>query len=238
MQDVCHRCGGDLFAAQLNTSDGRPPFCPHCGAPQLLLSDYAEPLSTGAEATLSEASSGSLPPPRPDQVDWRLAIRSAVVVAGIAVLLSVVAARLPNLSPLSTIWVISASLTTLALYQRRRPLAMMNAGIGARIGILVGITLAFFLGTALAIGMVVARFGLHSMSSFDNDTAQAMKAQLDQLATTRPIPPESLSLINSLQFRTTMMLTGFALLLLFIFMVSVFGGALAGLLRARRTTAA
>lgn len=227
-----------MFAAQLNTSDGRPPFCPHCGAPQLLLSDYAEPLSTGAEAPAAGPSSGSLPPPRPNQVDWRLAIRSAVIVAGIAVVLSVVAARLPNLSPLSTIWVISGSLTTLALYQRRRPLAIMNAGIGARIGILVGVTLASFLGTALAIGTLIARFGLHSMSSFDSDTAQAMKAQLDQLATTRPIPPESLGLINSLQFRTTMMLTGFALVLFFIFIVSIFGGAVAGLLRTRRTTAA
>ena len=93
-------------------------------------------------------------------------MRISVIVAAVAAVLGLVAAKVPTISPLSTIWVISASLTTLALYQRRRPLATMNAGVGAKIGILVGVVLVVFLGAALSAGMVVARYGLHAMAGF------------------------------------------------------------------------
>ena len=231
MPEFCHRCGGELHAL---ASDGRLPFCPHCGAPQLLLSEYSEPLSTASSAAFSGPSAGTLPPPRPNHVDWNMALGSSAIVGAVAAVLSAISARNPNLSPVSTIWIVSASLTTLAIYQRRRPLASMNAGVGAKIGMLVGIVLAVFLGAMLAIGMVLARYVLHSLSGFDADLAQAMKAQVQQLAASRPVPPESLALINSLQFRTTMMLTGVGLVLFFVVLISVFGGAVGGLLRTRR----
>lgn len=179
-------------------------------------------------------STGTLPPPRPNQIDWRMAIELAAIVAAVAAVLSLLAARLPNISPLSTVWVVSASLTTLAMYQRRRPLATMNAGIGARIGMLVGVALVLALGATLSAGMAVARYKLHSMSGFDADTAQAMKVQIDQLAATRPVPPESLAMINSVEFRTAMMLTGFGIAFVGVFLVSIFGGVVGGLLRTRR----
>jgi len=228
MRESCHRCGGELSAAE-----GHPAFCPHCGAPQLLLSDYTEPLSTGVDLP-GDGSTGALPPPRPNQIDWRIAVRIAAIVAAVGAGLSLLAARLPNISPLSTIWVVSASLTTLAMYQRRRPLATMNAGVGAKIGILVGLALVLFLGGALSAGMVVARYSLHSLSGFDAETAKALKMQLDQLAATRPVPPESLALINSPEFRAAMMLTGFGIALGGVFLISIFGGAVGGLLRTRR----
>ncbi len=159
---------------------------------------------------------------------------SSAIVAAVAAVLSLLAARIPTTSPLSTIWVVSASLTTLAMYQRRRPLASMNAGVGAKIGILVGIVLVLFLGATLSIGLVVARYGLHSMASFDADAAQAMKMQVEQLAATRPLPPDSLALVNSPQFRTTMMMMGFGIVLFGILVISIFGGAVGGLLRTRR----
>lgn len=180
------------------------------------------------------ASTGALPPPRPNQIDWRIAIQIAAIVAAVGAGLSLLAASLPNTSPLSTIWVLSASLTTLAMYQRRRPLATMNAGVGAKIGILVGLALVFFLGAALSAGMATARYKLHSMAAFDAETAKALKMQIDQLAATRPIPPDSLALINSPEFRGAMMLTGFGLALGGVFLISIFGGAVGGLLRTRR----
>lgn len=233
MHEICHRCGGELPAVGF-ASDGRSPFCPHCGSPQLLLSDYTEPLSTGIEVAATGASTGTLPPPRPNQVDWQMALRGSVIVGAIASFLSVVAARIPNVSVVSSVWIVSASLTTLALYQRRRPLASMNAGVGAKIGILVGITLAFFLAATLSTGLVVARFVLHNLSGFDAEIAMAMKLQLQQLAAARPIPPDSLALINSLQFRATMMLTTFGIILFAILLISIFGGAIGGMLRTRR----
>jgi hypothetical protein len=201
-----------------------------------MLSDYAEPLSTGTET--QGVSTGALPPPRPNAIDWKMAVRSSAVVAGIAVALSAAAAKIPNISPLSTIWIISASLTTLALYQRRRPMASMNAGIGAKIGILVGVTLAFALGAALSVGVVVARFGLHALAAFDAAIAQVMKQLIDQVAAKQTIAPEQIAFINTIQFRTGYMLFVFAIVLVLVFLVSVFGGAVAGLLRTRRSTLA
>jgi hypothetical protein len=235
MGEYCHRCGGELSAFNASASESRSPFCPHCGAPQLLLSDYTEPLSTGAGSPAG-TSTGTLPPPRPNQIDWRTAVRIAAIVAAVGAGLSLLAARVPIASPLGTIWVVSASMTTLAMYQRRRPLATMNAGVGAKIGILVGLALVLFLGAALSAGMVFARYRLHSLSGFDADMAKALKMQLDQLAATRPIPLDSLALINSPEFRAAIMLTGFGIALGGVFVISIFGGALGGLLRTRRFT--
>ncbi len=200
----------------------------------MLLSDWSEPLSTGTEGAIAGPSTGTLPPPRPNQIDWRMAVQIAAIVAVVGAALSLLAAKLPNIVPLSTIWVVSASLTTLAMYQRRRPLAIMNAGVGARIGTLVGLALVFFLGVALAAGLVVARYKLHDLAGFDAGTEQAVKIQLDQLAATRPVPPENLALINSIEFRTAMVLTGFGIAFAGVFVISIFGGAVGGLLRTRR----
>lgn len=233
MREFCHRCGGELSDSNASASEARSPFCPHCGAPQLLFSDYTEPLSTGAELPAG-ASTGALPPPRPNQIDWRIAIRIAGIVALVGSGLCLLSARLPNVSPLSTIWVLSASLTTLAMYQRRRPMATMSAGVGAKIGIVVGLALVFFLAAALSAGMTAARYSLHAMSGFDAKTAKMFKMQLDQLAATRPVPPDSLALINSPEFRAAIMLIGFGIALGGVFLLSVFGGAVGGLLRTRR----
>jgi hypothetical protein len=216
MQELCHRCG-----AELATGDGSNSFCPHCGAPQLVLSEYSQPLSTSASG------------PIPNPIDWEMAIRCTLLVAAIAALLSFTATRIELLSPLSSLWILSASLTTLALYQRRRPLAAMNARIGARIGALVGVGLGLFLAIATATGAVIGRFVLHSMGDL-NEMIQASKAQIDQLIATRQLPPPANALVGSPEFRTGFMLFAFALGLFFILIVSIFGGALGGLLRSRR----
>jgi hypothetical protein len=225
MQELCHRCG-----AELSTGDGSNSFCPHCGAPQLVLSEYAEALSTGASGP---NSTGTLPPPIPNSIDWEMAIRCTLLVAAIAAVLSFTATRFEMLSPLSSLWILSASLTTLALYQRRRPLAAMNARIGARIGTLVGVALGLFLAIATSIGAVLGRFVLHSMGDL-NEMIQATKAQIDQLIATKQLPAPANALVGSPEFRIGFMLFAFALGLVFILIVSIFGGALGGLLRSRR----
>jgi hypothetical protein len=229
MHELCHRCG-----AELSIGDGSNSFCPHCGAPQLVLSDYSEQLSTSPTGS---NSTGTLPPPIPNPIDWEIAIRCTLLVAAIAAVLSFTATRIDVLSPLSSIWILSASLTTLALYQRRRPLAVMNARIGARIGTLVGVALGLFIAIATAIGAVIGRFVLHSMGDLDT-MIQASKVQIDQLIATKQLPAPANAVIGSPEFRTGFMLFAFALGLFFILLVSIFGGALGGLLRSRRRPAA
>src|SRR5580693_7195839 len=72
-------------------------------------------------------------------------------------------ARVPVVSPLTWLWTISGSMITLALYQKRKPLAWMDASIGARIGVVVGLALVSCLAIAMAGAGLVARFGLHNM---------------------------------------------------------------------------
>src|SRR5271168_2061306 len=199
MHQYCHRCGGELPA-----SDGASPFCPHCGSPQIFLQDY-EQQTGGAEAD----TTGAVPPPRPQQVEWKTAIRCAVLVAGIAAVLSLVAARVELVSPLSWLWTISGSIITLALYQRRRPLAWMDAGVGARIGVVVGLALVTCLAVAMAIGGLVARYGLHSMAGVDASLTQMLHAQIEKAASTTPESPEVLKFLYSPEVKAGMMLTGF-----------------------------
>ncbi len=224
MSPHCHRCGAEL-ASGYDLS----PFCSQCGAPQLWLSDYSEPLSTG-----QDLGPGSAPPPHPNAIDWRVAILSSGLVVAAGALLSLGATKIQVLSPISTVWILSASLTTVAIYQRRRPRAALDMRIGARIGLLVGVMLAFALGVAATMGTLIARFSLHAMGQFDGDLTQTLKAQIAQLAATNPIPPETLHFLNTPEFRTTMMILGFAMLLLILLVVSIFGGAVAGMLRTRR----
>src|SRR5271168_4857556 len=180
MQEYCHRCGGEL-----PTRDGMSPFCPHCGSPQIYLQDY-EQQSGAPEAD----TTGAMPPPRPQQVEWKTAIRCALLVAMVAAVLSVLSARVQLVSPLTWLWTISGSMITLALYQKRKPLAWMDAGIGARIGVVVGLALVSCLAVAMAGAGLVARYGLHSMAGFDAELTQTLHAQVEKAAATTPEPPE------------------------------------------------
>ncbi len=224
MHEYCHRCGGELPAR-----DGASPFCPHCGSPQIFLQDY-EQQSGASEAD----TTGAVPPPRPQQVEWKTAIRCAVLVAGIAAVLSLVAARVQLVSPLSWLWTISGSIITLALYQRRRPLAWMDAGVGARIGVVVGLALVACLAVAMAIGGLVARYGLHSMAGVDAQLTELLHVQFEKAAAITPQPPEVQRFWYSPEFRAGMMLAGFGMLAGFLLVLSTVGGAVGGFMRMRR----
>jgi hypothetical protein len=226
MQQHCHRCGGDLPSGEEVT-----PFCPHCGAPQLYLQDYDRPIL----ADSATDTTGSPPPPHPQEVDWKTAIRCAVLVAGIAAALNLLATRLPLLSPLSTLTILCASLVTVSLYQRRRPRARMNAAVGARIGLVTGITLIVCLATAMAIAGLIARYALHSMGAFDAELTQQLRTQIEHAEASNPASPELLRYFYTPEFRAGMMLTGVGMVAVLLLLLSTLGGAFGGLLRTRRT---
>ena len=233
MHEFCHRCGGELPEGH-----DESPFCPHCGTPQLFLALENQSVETGGEpppAPDGTPSTGLTPPPRPQQVDWKTAIRCAVVVAGVGSALSLGSERVDLLTPLSMMWIIFASLLTLALYQRRRPAALMDVRVGMRIGLVVGVCLALGLGAVAAGTGVVARFGLHSMGAFDS----AMLSQLQEAIrrSTTPVPPDMLGLVNSPEFRAGMMLGLFGFLSVCLLLLSALGGALGGLMNLRRRPA-
>ena len=223
MPQLCHRCGGDL-----PESSGESPFCPHCGAPQLRLSfedqSVPEPAPTG--------TTGAVPPPRPRQVDWKAAIRCAMLVAGVAAALSLGSARLEALSSVTMLWVFSASLIALSLYQRQRPTAWMDIRVGARIGVVVGLCLALALGAATAGWGVISRYLLHSMGSFDAQMAEMTKRWAEQMPPDRA--REFTAMMQSPEIRGGAAAAGFGLTSVMLLVLSTVGGAFAGLLRMRR----
>jgi hypothetical protein len=223
MQDFCHRCGGELPAG-----DGASTFCPHCGSPQIFLQDYEE--QTGAPEA---DTTGTVPPPHPRHVEWKTAIRCAALVAGIAAVLGLLGSRVQAVSALSWLWTISGSLIAVALYQRRRPQAWMDAGVGARIGVVVGLALVTGFAVAMAAGGLVARYGLHSMAGFDAELTQMLHAQIEKAEATTPEPPEVVRFLYSPEVRAGMMLTGFAMVSGVLLVLSTIGGAVGGLLRMR-----
>jgi hypothetical protein len=216
---------------------GESPFCPHCGSPQLFLALENQSVETGGEAP-SAASTGAPAPPRLQQVEWKTAIRCAAGVAGVGAVLALVALRVDVLSPVSFLWIMSASLITLGFYQKRRPAAWMDVKVGARIGVVVGLFLALELGVSMAGAGLVARFLLHSMGSFDAQMAgqiALVEKTLQQQAT--PVPAEYLRFVNSPEFRAGSMLATFAMMSGGLLVLSTLGGAFAGLLRMRRKPA-
>jgi hypothetical protein len=142
--------------------------------------------------------------------------------------LSVVAIRVDLLSPVSFLWIMSASLITLGFYQRRRPAAWMDVRVGARIGVVVGVCLALEVGTAMAGAGLVARYGLHAMGGFDAQMAAQVQKAIQQSST--PVPAEMMGLLGSPEFRGGMILAGFAFLAAGLVVLSTLGGAFAGLL--------
>jgi hypothetical protein len=234
MQEFCHRCGGELPEGH-----GESPFCPHCGTPQLFLALENQSVETGGEPALAAdgtPSTGRTPPPPPQQVEWKTAIRCALLVAGIGSALSLGSMRVDVLTPVSLMWIVFASLITLGLYQKRRPAAWMDVRVGMRIGLVVGVCMALGLGAVAAVSGVVARFGLHSMGTFDS----AMSSQLQEAIrrSTTPVPPDMLGLIKSPEFRAAMMLGLFAFLSACLLLMSALGGALGGMLKMRRSPVA
>jgi hypothetical protein len=224
MHEYCFRCGNEL-----TSRDGASPFCPHCGSPQLYLQDYEE--QSGSAET---DTTGAAPPPRQQQVDWQAAIKCAALVAGIAAVLALVSTRVQVMSPLSWLWTISGSMITLALYQRRRPLAWMDAGVGARIGVVVGLALVAFFALAIGVGGLVARYGLHNMAGFDADLTQMLHAQIEKAAATTPETPDVVRFLYSPEVKAGMMLVGFVMISGLLMLLSTVGGALGGFLRMRR----
>ncbi len=135
---------------------------------------------------------------------------------------------------LSLLWTISGSIITLALYQRRRPLAWMDARVGARIGVIVGLALVVFFAVTIAISGLVARYGLHSMAGVDSQLTSELQVQFEKATAITPQPPEIKGLWFSPEFRAGMMLTGFGMMAGILLVLSTVGGAVGGFMRMRR----
>jgi hypothetical protein len=150
MELTCTRCH--------QTVDADNCYCATCGLPQLVYS--ADP-STGLaqpehwnEAVRDAAS-----------VDWKPALRAALMLAVPAGLLSSVASPMAFMG---LFWMAAAAGCAVMLYLRSQRPAWITIGAGARIGLVTGL-----LGSWLAFGasggsLFVERFVLHQSSQIDD----------------------------------------------------------------------
>lgn len=150
MELTCTRCHQTVEADNC--------YCATCGLPQLVYS--ADP-STGLaqpehwnEAVRDAAS-----------VDWKPALRNALMLAVPAGLLSSVASPMAFMG---LFWMAAAAGCTVMLYMRSQRPAWITIGAGARIGLVTGL-----LGSWLAFGasggsLFVERFVLHQSSQIDD----------------------------------------------------------------------
>jgi hypothetical protein len=149
METLCHRCHQAVSDEDC--------YCPNCGMPQLV---YA------AEAGSAQAEQGL-----PDEivqdagtVDWKAALRAAIMMAIPAGVLSSAVSPLGNFG---LVWMSVAAAWAVALYTRSRRPAWLTMGAGARIGLVTGL-LAAWLSFAISGGaLFVERFLLHQSGQID-----------------------------------------------------------------------
>ena len=144
MERLCHRCSSPLREDE--------PFCPHCGAPQLMVEAADSSFAQQPATPMRGQSQGG--------VQWRAAIASALLVAIPVGLLSAL-----NTSYLFFL-VIAGGFATIALY-RRRSSAATDGRIGWRVGGILGAASAFLATAAWAAQLVIERYLLHHGAAID-----------------------------------------------------------------------
>ncbi|GEM_PF-2252218 len=162
-------------------------------------------------------------------MDWRSIVRISLIVAGVSGLLCVLSFVVPPLSLACFFWVISCSMITIRLYQRKVAIAPLNAGAGARIGVIVGLLTAFVTMTVNAATMVIQRYALHMGGTFDAQLTASIHQAMQRAAEGNP-DAQVQGFIHfwlSPEGRAGLVLATAAMLVAGIVVLSVVSGALA-----------
>ena len=123
---------------------------------------------------------------------------------------------------------------TLSLYSHRYRQARITAGLGARIGLLCGVVVASLAGTVAAISSLVVRLRSHGVTSTDQVLSAQFQQFRDQLAAQHvPDVAASTRFLDIPEFRAGLMISGAALMIVFLVAAISAAGALAGYARSR-----
>lgn len=244
-QRLCPRCHNALQPED----DAVLVYCPHCGAPQVRLSEEmieqaAQQAAAAAAASLDpDVPPGSRPPvdrvTEPEAVVWPGAIQCAALAGAVAAVLALLAFPLPPVSLLSLFWSLAAPIVVLGVYAVRFPRTRIQSGFGARLGLLSGLSIAIATMVLIAVGLVLARFAFHDAAPIDAWVNQAfaptraMLAQYSQQAGAAAVQP-MFDVLNIPEFRAGFMLTSMAMMLACYLIYCSAAGAFGGYLRSRR----
>ncbi len=176
----CIRCRNPL-----TLDGGQLTYCHVCGAPQIFLSEElqqgaaAEARSYGertaaAVAEIPEAAAGNDPLARLRRARgrgatrWPMAVEYALLSSGIALVLGLGAIVFTPLLFLDWLWILSAPILTVSFYNTRSQAGGASGGGGvygsfaARLGLLTGVLILVCTAVVFTVGVIVARFALHS----------------------------------------------------------------------------
>lgn len=210
MGSSCHRCGEALA--------GEPLFCPHCGAPQLLVQE-SEPLLSAKEGTSQHTIDQAA-----GMLRWRSAVNAALMVAAPAAVLSA-------LLSMGTLWVFAGGFATVALY-RHRTASATDGKLGWRIGGLMGIVAATLWLAIEGVSLVFDRFVLHHGSSIDNEFHNALQLALHTMEQQNPTFASTFPWFSHFWLSpygiAAMFLAGSLMLALSMVLFSALGGAIGG----------
>lgn len=152
MEATCHRCHQTL-------PDGGT-FCPSCGMPQLVYTSEAGSAPGQPERGAEPARDASM-------VEWKSAMRAALMLAIPAGLLS--SASSP-LSFLGIFWMVIAASWAVTLYVRSsQGTAWITTGAGIRIGLVTGLVAAWLALAASGGALFVQRYALGRGTQMDAD---------------------------------------------------------------------
>lgn len=215
--------------------EGSLIFCFNCGAPQVTVSE--ELLSEAQKQRValdSGLAAGILGTPGPDDIVWPAAVRYAALAGAIAAALTLVSFALPPLILIAWFWAIGAPVVILGVYSSRVRPTRVQAGFGARLGLLCGLAIFFAMSAINACSLIVARYAFHASAQIDTQ----LGAMFTQLRTTiqqqgGPAQAPVLAWLSTPEDRIGLILimTGFVLALYL--GLSAIGGAFAAVLRSR-----
>ena len=166
METTCNRCHQPV--------DAENCYCPACGLPQLVYSSDANGAQPAQEKESGPVTDASV-------VEWKPALRAAIMTAVPAGLLSSEASRA---GLLGLFWMVGAAACAVVLYVRKQRSAWITMGAGARIGLVTGMLAAAMAFTVTGIALFLERFVFHRAGAIDDqwrvfvDAVFAMSQQI------------------------------------------------------------
>ncbi|HET9087300.1 MAG TPA: hypothetical protein VFN53_07250 [Acidobacteriaceae bacterium] len=159
---------------------------------------------------------------RAGAVHWKLVIRIALVVATLVGVLSTF------LAAGSVLWVAAGAVIVLGIYRRKRPQALLNPRVGARIGVLVGMIAASVALAGNAVLLLVQRFGLRQGGQIDLQLDTIVRQAAEHATSMDPQAPVAsfTSFWLSAEGKSGLVLLTMAFLSLLIVLFAIAGGVL------------
>jgi len=219
MEVTCNRCHQSVPADSC--------YCPACGLPQLVYSTEDGESPAQAERWAEAARDAS-------QVEWKPALRAAMLLAVPAGLLS---CGFSPVGVLGLFWMAAASAWAVSLYARKQQPVWITMGAGARIGLVTGLLAGWLAFGSTGVAFYCMRFLLHQGQAFDTWWAlmvnQSVSQQMQTMSADTQALTEFKNLLLSVEGRAGLMLTAMMVLEVALLLVAAAGGALGARMMAR-----